>query len=172
MNWEAIGAIGEIAGALAVIVTLAYLSVQLRQNTKAARIAAVQAASENSSRFSEMLASDPDLNELVWRGLREPESMNASEARRFIAALNVFLRREAVSFYLHREGIMGDELWAARVGALSGTLNQPGTRFYLDLAGQTLPADFRNFLNDVTSKPSTMNKAARVALGVDSGTAQ
>jgi len=31
MNWEAIGAIGEIVGALAVVTTLLYLSVQLRQ---------------------------------------------------------------------------------------------------------------------------------------------
>ena len=31
MNWEAIGAIGEIVGALAVVTTLLYLSVQIRQ---------------------------------------------------------------------------------------------------------------------------------------------
>jgi hypothetical protein len=36
MNWEAIGAIGEVLGALAVIVTLVYLAVQIRQNTAAA----------------------------------------------------------------------------------------------------------------------------------------
>ncbi len=33
MNWEAIGAIGEILGALAVLITLTYLAVQIRQNT-------------------------------------------------------------------------------------------------------------------------------------------
>jgi len=31
MNWEAIGAIGEIAGAIAVVVTLVYFAMQLRQ---------------------------------------------------------------------------------------------------------------------------------------------
>lgn len=34
MNWEAIGAVGEILGALAVVVTLVYLSVQIRQNSR------------------------------------------------------------------------------------------------------------------------------------------
>ncbi len=34
MNWEAIGAIGEIAGALAVVITLIFLTIQLRQNTR------------------------------------------------------------------------------------------------------------------------------------------
>jgi len=33
VNWEAIGAVGESLGAIAVLVTLAYLAVQVRQNT-------------------------------------------------------------------------------------------------------------------------------------------
>jgi hypothetical protein len=33
MNWEAIGAIGEVLGALVVVITLGYLAVQIRQNT-------------------------------------------------------------------------------------------------------------------------------------------
>ena len=33
MNWEAIGAVGKILSALAVLVTLAYLAIQIRQNT-------------------------------------------------------------------------------------------------------------------------------------------
>jgi hypothetical protein len=35
MNWEAVGAIGEVAGALVVAATLAFLVVQVRQNSKA-----------------------------------------------------------------------------------------------------------------------------------------
>jgi hypothetical protein len=166
MNWEAIGAIGEIAGALAVIVTLVYLSTQVRQNTRASRLAAVQAASENSSRFSELLAADPELSELTWRGLREPESLGPEEARRFVAVLNVFMRREAVSFYLHKEGVMPDELWAARVGALRGTLNQPGIRLFLDVGASSLPTDFLEFLATVTSQPSTLSETAKRILGI------
>ena len=37
VNWEAIGAIGELIGGAAVIATLIYLAVQLRQNTKGIR---------------------------------------------------------------------------------------------------------------------------------------
>jgi len=34
MNWEAIGAIGEVAGAIAVVATLFYLAAQIRQNSR------------------------------------------------------------------------------------------------------------------------------------------
>ena len=36
MNWEAIGALGEIVGALAVVLTLAYLAIQVRHAKEAA----------------------------------------------------------------------------------------------------------------------------------------
>ena len=37
MNWDAIGAFGEILGATAVFVTLAYLAAQIRQANDLAR---------------------------------------------------------------------------------------------------------------------------------------
>ena len=40
MNWEALGAIGEIVGAVGVILTLGYLAVQIRQNVAQVRIRA------------------------------------------------------------------------------------------------------------------------------------
>jgi hypothetical protein len=43
MNWDAIGAMGEILGALAVLVTLIYLAVQIRQNTSAVATATSKA---------------------------------------------------------------------------------------------------------------------------------
>ena len=35
MNWEAVGAISQIVGAVLVGITLVYLAIQLRQNTSA-----------------------------------------------------------------------------------------------------------------------------------------
>lgn len=32
MNWEAIGAVGEVVGAIAVLVTIFYFAIQIRQN--------------------------------------------------------------------------------------------------------------------------------------------
>ena len=54
MNWDAIGAIGEVVGALAVFITLGYLAVQIRQNTKAVRATAL----EQRGRIYFLLESD------------------------------------------------------------------------------------------------------------------
>ena len=42
MDWNAIGAIGEVCGAIAVVITLIYLSRQLRENTKSIRLQSVE----------------------------------------------------------------------------------------------------------------------------------
>ena len=41
MDWDAIGAIGETIGAVAVVISLLYLGVQIRSQTKQAQIAAM-----------------------------------------------------------------------------------------------------------------------------------
>jgi hypothetical protein len=46
MNWEAIGAIGEVVGAAGVIASLIYLAAQIRQNTRSVEAAAYQSVAE------------------------------------------------------------------------------------------------------------------------------
>jgi hypothetical protein len=38
MNWDAVGAIGEIIGAVAVIAALIYLAIQIREGARASRL--------------------------------------------------------------------------------------------------------------------------------------
>ncbi len=46
MNWEAISAIGEIVGALAVVITLVYLAIQIREQNRESRAAAIDSLSQ------------------------------------------------------------------------------------------------------------------------------
>ena len=44
MNWEAVSAIGEIVGAMAVLLTLIYLAVQVKQTRKLQQAEAIRVA--------------------------------------------------------------------------------------------------------------------------------
>jgi hypothetical protein len=65
MNWDAIGAIAELLGALGVLGSLLYLAVQIRQNTKALRGIAIDAVTSHQR------------DELRWFG--EPGCKNGGE---------------------------------------------------------------------------------------------
>ncbi len=90
LNWEAIGAIGEIVGAFAVVITLLYLAISIRQNSKSISISALRDATALWNQWSEMLASSTDLAEIVARGNLEYTSLSESEALRYGAYIQLF----------------------------------------------------------------------------------
>jgi len=78
MNWEAIGAIGEILGAAAVVVSLIYLAVQIRANHKEVRLAAMH---EISVEFRESISTfaDPQMAELFTRVNLQDDTLTDAE---------------------------------------------------------------------------------------------
>ena len=62
MNWDAVGAIGEILGAGAVVISLFYLASQIRTQNKEAQLAAAHeilaAFRESSNKMSETEIAD------------------------------------------------------------------------------------------------------------------
>jgi len=86
MNWEAIGAIGEIIGAIAVVASLIYLSVQIRHNsrqveqqTSALNAESITATEIAHSTFRQSIINNPDVASL-WRRAHESfNELNADE---------------------------------------------------------------------------------------------
>ena len=68
MNWEAIGAISEAIGVVAILISLAYLAIQIRQSTRefsrsveANQLAAFERNIDSGNRIREVLLLNPDL---------------------------------------------------------------------------------------------------------------
>ena len=79
MNWEAIGAIGQIVGAIGVVVSLIYVATEVRNSTRATQLASRRSISEIFTLLSRQLAEHPDLRELYYRGLHDFESLEGSD---------------------------------------------------------------------------------------------
>jgi hypothetical protein len=94
MNWEAIGAIGETVGAVAVIATLFYLAVQIRQNNRneeenirRLRLDAGVSTIEAFSRYRAYLCQ-ADLAAIHLKGITDYAALSDVERVRFGALLN------------------------------------------------------------------------------------
>ena len=90
MNWDAIGAVGEILGAIAVIATLIYLAKQIRQNSQAVQISALRDTTEQWNRWSEVLATSPELADIVIRGNESYRQLSETDAIRYGAYVQMF----------------------------------------------------------------------------------
>ncbi len=83
MNWEAVGAVGEILGTIAVLVTLLYLATQMRQNTRAMQVATYESVISGFNVLAMAAATDPALARIFDHGLDAPETLSDDEARQF-----------------------------------------------------------------------------------------
>ena len=78
MNWEAIGASGELLGAVVVIATLLYLARQISQANKISVSAVARELQQKYSDFYTLIVTDPNIRSLVTR-LRNSDYMVESE---------------------------------------------------------------------------------------------
>ena len=83
MNWEAITAITGLLGAIGVIVTLIYLSTQIKQNNKQLRGEATTAVYEYQRTLTEMLSDNTKLYKIALRGNEDLNSLTEWEKQRF-----------------------------------------------------------------------------------------
>ena len=90
MDWGAIAAVGEILGAVAVVVTLLYQSKQIRQNPRAVEVTALRDTTEQWNHWSELVASSPGLAEIVARGNRSYNELSEADALRYGAYIQMF----------------------------------------------------------------------------------
>jgi hypothetical protein len=65
MNWEAIGAIGQLIGAVAVLATLIYVAVQVRYAKHQLEINGIYSRAENAISILLPIANDPKMASLV-----------------------------------------------------------------------------------------------------------
>lgn len=84
------GAIGELIGAIAVVASLVYLAVQIRQNTRqlslslqATELAAFERNVAAGNHVREMFIVNPEITELYLRGVRKDENFTDEEKFRF-----------------------------------------------------------------------------------------
>ncbi len=85
LNWDAIGAIGELIGASAVLLTLAYLAIQLnRARSEYTRNNARELVTRNNAILGK-LADDPELRDRHVRGMHDYRALATDEQMAFSA---------------------------------------------------------------------------------------
>ena len=83
MDWDAVAAIGEIVGALAVVISVIYLALQVRENTRISTQNMVQEAIKDFARVDQLVATTPDLASIVVKGNEGIENLAPDQKLRF-----------------------------------------------------------------------------------------
>jgi hypothetical protein len=85
VNWEAVSAIGQVVGAVAVavVISLIYLGTEVRNNARATRLASMRSLSEAINQYFKTCAEDADLADLWFPGIYDFQPIEGASRMRF-----------------------------------------------------------------------------------------
>ena len=126
MNWEAIGAVGEIAGAAAVFASLVYLSLQIRQNTRAIRGSAERETVSLQQSALQPVAASLELAGVHDRALFQFSEMSPAEQIQFHRTMTALFQSFESAFYQHKANLIGGEIYSRIVKNIKGWFRFPG----------------------------------------------
>lgn len=153
MNWDALAATAELLGALGVLASLAYLGLQIRQNTTWLRQQAFQLSTNEVRRWASHFSGSRANSELFLKGQRDFASLDSIE--RFQFTMMIFEICSVWSTY-QRHSEEGDLLGLAESAeaSIGSWIDQGWFRGWWKLNAYMFPPDFKSFVNELLAKHS------------------
>ena len=165
MNWEAIGAIGELIGAVGVILALGYLAFQIRQNTlqlaqneRSSIAAAVYASATALRENRKSVYENPEVTELWLKGMNNPVELADADRYRFRLLMHNVL--DATSAVYSQTVVTGfsPETWATQgATAVERVVTTAGGRWFWEQFKGNYTNEFRAEVDRVLESNSSIS---------------
>jgi hypothetical protein len=146
MNWEAIGAIGEIIGAAAVVASLVYLAVQIQSQNRESRLSSMH---DISVGYRDTLAgmAEGDMADIFAKALDRYESLTRPETIRLIAVASHLFRVWEEAYLLFQAGNLEKRTWETMLRQFSGYISVRPFYEVWAIRKQYFDSEFQDFVN-------------------------
>lgn len=129
MSWDAIAAIGEVIGALAVVVSILYLAIQVRANTRIEKARASFDATHSWAATTDMLFQLPEETlHTITKAFDpecDPESLSEEQYQRMTFLWRAIGQKLEGQYYLYKYGFLEPDIWHKRSSILKGVIELP-----------------------------------------------
>ena len=155
MNWDALGAIAEAGGAIAVVATLVYLSIQVKYSYKSTRADIDQRLNDEMAQINRDVYLNAEFASLLTRTDAKTsfEDLEPEEGIRMARYYATIMNRSRQIFDLNKAGIIDD---GARdyLGSTVMRINLQRTLFrnYLSFSRDYYDPEFMRYVDELTSK--------------------
>ena len=130
MNWDALGAVAELIGGVAVLITLVYLAVQVRHAQRIQRQTLLSNQTAHWVANCQTIGAHPELNKAWHKALRGTDLTQEERWQWSIVLYGVILDFEEM-YFLQKEGDQYEFRWESIQRCLRYYLNtQAGERWW------------------------------------------
>ena len=138
----------ETIGALAVLLGLVFVGLELRQNTYAVEAATFQSLTDASNDFIMTIASDAELNRIYASGLADVSNLNSDEYQRFFMTIRSFWVRMQNVYSQWQRGTLSDRDWQLYQAVICTNRNaESGMQATFDEHRMILSEEFQRFVD-------------------------
>ena len=148
-NLESLASLGEVVGAIAVVVSLLYLAVQVRQNTRAQRLENASRILDRTASMQGALSRDPATSILFSKGVSDPSELTPQERIQFTWAMYEFFGALEFMFLAAKENSIPDEIWQRWSLAAAWWLTFPGVRAWWDVRPIPFADSFSSYIGSL-----------------------
>lgn len=154
--------IGELIAAIAVVVSLIYVALQVRQNTYAVRLNTNHQVAEELTNLYDRWNNDGVMSDIFFRGLAAPEDLAGIEKFRFYTMMHNYFRTYENAYYQQIQGAFDPLQWTGVNQMLCDTAKLPGLNTYWQDRKYWYSVDFQKHF-DKLALGTSANPAYRQA---------
>jgi hypothetical protein len=159
MTLENIYFIGQTIAAVAIVVSLIYVGLQVRQNTTATRTASAQAYVTSDNEIVGLINASPKLADILHEGANGLSTLKGGDLIRFMAFHDlVFISFQ--SFHLQwKKGALDEALWVTYKQSFIDLLQQKGQQEWWTIRRHWFNSEFQDYVEQAlvggmgTAKP-------------------
>lgn len=130
MNWEALGAIGEVLGSLLVLATLIYVAIQTRDLNKQSQAEARYAFVDAVADINMVIAQNKETASVWRRGLESTEDLDADERMQFLMLVGQYVNLWSVMHQLYEDDLLPQTQWTIVKNDMTSILGSNGGRYF------------------------------------------
>jgi hypothetical protein len=154
MNWQMLGAIGQLAAVLVGIPSIIYLAIQIRAQTKERRVSAVNALTVQWGDMTNALHDSAELSEIYLRGAQSFIDLDPVAKLRFSAFFNRFVNYFEAMYFAHRDGILTGSAWAKVERTMGDLVACPGVQQWWEVRRHWHTEEFARMIDAIVASRS------------------
>jgi hypothetical protein len=151
MSLSDLASLGSFVNGVAVLISLVYLSIQVRQTKRNQQIAIRHSRATRIVELQAALAS-PGVAQAWLHGSATPQAMTQAEVSQYVNLCRAMFFHFEDSFYQREEGLLNDDAFETVVAGVRLSARSPGWRAAWKLARPNFGGRFREFMDGVVAK--------------------
>lgn len=149
-----LASVAQVIGALAVVISLVYVAIQVKGSSTAVRSASGTAANAAVQTWYQELGSNQQASELYIKAMTSPDPLPRDEEFQFIVMTHALMLAFQNSYFLERERTIDAELREAMTVTFMGVKDLPGFKRYWRQRRSYFLKGFADYADGLLARPS------------------